>query len=90
MRHFLFSLSQFFASPLGWQKIGTKRGEHFDPPVVATRQPGAIDIERLQRSHTTAEQLHLTSNDSAYSHKQRFDVTDICVFAWMRNEGEGE
>jgi hypothetical protein len=26
---------------MGWQKIGKRRGERFDPPVVATLQPGA-------------------------------------------------
>ena len=69
---FLFSLSQFFASPLGWHKIGAKRGEHFDPPVVATRQPGAIDIEFLRRSHTMAELLLcLIRMDIAFTSKGR-------------------
>jgi hypothetical protein len=27
---------------MGWQKIGEKRGERYDPLVVATRQPGLL------------------------------------------------
>jgi hypothetical protein len=33
--------AQLFASTKGWQKVEKKRKERFDPPVVATRQPGA-------------------------------------------------
>ena len=47
--------------PAQWagKKLGKEEGERLDPPVVATLQPGAIDIERLRRSWYRAESLRL-------------------------------
>ena len=45
------SSPNFFPAHRDGKSVGKEKvGECFDPPAVATLQPGAIDIERLWRS----------------------------------------